>query len=137
MGAGPQHAAVNFTQAPYLSYLPANPLAGFSPEPSGAGHTQEEWIAQLTASGIPCGRINSVSQALSDPHTVAREMVRTLHHPTAGDVKTLGIPFRFSDTPASVRRVPPTLGQHTEQVLRDVLKLSDARIAELRTAKVI
>jgi crotonobetainyl-CoA:carnitine CoA-transferase CaiB-like acyl-CoA transferase len=49
----------------------------------------------------------------------------------------LGIPFRFSDTPASVRRAPPTLGQHTEQVLRDVLHLSDARIAALRAEKVI
>ena len=45
--AGPQHAAVNFTQAPYLSFLPANPLAGFSPEPTGTGHTQKDWIAQF------------------------------------------------------------------------------------------
>jgi crotonobetainyl-CoA:carnitine CoA-transferase CaiB-like acyl-CoA transferase len=99
--------------------------------------TAEEWIVQLGASGIPCGRINSVSQALSDPHTAAREMVRTMHHPTSGEVKMLGIPFRFSATPPSVRRAPPTLGQHTEQVLRDVLSLSDARIGELRAAKVI
>jgi succinate---hydroxymethylglutarate CoA-transferase len=95
------------------------------------------WIERLTAAGIPCGRINSVAQALSDPHTIAREMVRSVQHPTAGEVKMLGIPFRFSDTPASVRRAPPTLGQHTEQVLRDLLKLSDARIDELRAAKVI
>ena len=99
--------------------------------------TAESWLAILTEAGIPCGRINSVEQALNDPHTVAREMVRSVQHPTAGDVKMLGIPFRFSDTPASVRRAPPTLGQHTEQVLRDVLKLSDARIGELRAAKVI
>jgi len=97
----------------------------------------ENWIATLGAGGIPCGRINSVAQALSDPHTIAREMVRTVQHPTAGDVKLLGIPFRFSDTPPSVRRAPPTLGQHTEQVLRDALNLSDARIDELRAAKVI
>ena len=45
--AGPQHAAVNFTQAPYMSFLPANPLAGFSPEPTGTGHTQQDWIAQF------------------------------------------------------------------------------------------
>jgi succinate--hydroxymethylglutarate CoA-transferase len=95
------------------------------------------WLAKLTETGIPCGRINSVAQALSDPHTVAREMVRTVQHPTAGAVKMLGIPFRFSDTPASIRRPPPLLGQHTEQVLRDVLQLSDGRIAELRSAKVI
>jgi crotonobetainyl-CoA:carnitine CoA-transferase CaiB-like acyl-CoA transferase len=97
----------------------------------------DEWIAKLGGAGIPCGRINSVAQALSDPHTIAREMVRTVQHPTAGEVKMLGIPFRFSDTPASVRRAPPTLGQHTEQVLRDVLNLSDARIAALRAEKVI
>ena len=97
----------------------------------------EAWLARLTEAGIPCGRINSVAQALSDPHTAAREMVRSVQHPTAGEVKMLGIPFRFSDTPASIRRAPPTLGQHTEQVLRDVLKLSDARISELRAAKVI
>jgi crotonobetainyl-CoA:carnitine CoA-transferase CaiB-like acyl-CoA transferase len=97
----------------------------------------DTWLARLTEAGIACGRINSVAQALSDPHTAAREMVRSVQHPTAGEVKMLGIPFRFSDTPASVRRAPPTLGQHTEQVLRDLLKLSDARISELRTAKII
>jgi succinate--hydroxymethylglutarate CoA-transferase len=99
--------------------------------------TADSWIERLTAAGIPCGRINSVAEALSAPHTVAREMVRSVQHPTAGEVKMLGIPFRFSDTPASIRRAPPTLGQHTEQVLRDVLKLSDNVIDELRTAKVI
>jgi crotonobetainyl-CoA:carnitine CoA-transferase CaiB-like acyl-CoA transferase len=97
----------------------------------------EAWIEKLTAAGIPCGRINSVAQALADPHTAAREMVVTMNHPTAGEVKTVGIPFRFSETPASVRRPPPTLGQHTEQVLRDVLDVSETRIAELRAAKVI
>ena len=95
------------------------------------------WIEKLTTAGIPCGRINSVAQALSDPHTVAREMVYTVAHPTAGEIRTLGVPMRFSATPASVRRAPPTIGQHTEQVLREVVKLSDARIAELRAAKVI
>ena len=97
----------------------------------------EGWLAKLAAAGIPCGRINSVAQALNDPHTAAREMVRAVKHPTAGDLKMLGIPFRFSATPASVRRPPPTLGQHTEQVLRDELGLSAERIAALRTEKII
>jgi crotonobetainyl-CoA:carnitine CoA-transferase CaiB-like acyl-CoA transferase len=99
--------------------------------------TAEAWIAKLTAAGIPCGRINSVAQALSAPHTVAREMVRAVKHPTAGDVKLLGIPFRMSGTPASVRCAPPTLGQHTEQVLREELGLSAERIAQLRAEGVI
>ncbi|MBM3372904.1 MAG: CoA transferase, partial [Betaproteobacteria bacterium] len=60
-----------------------------------------------------------------------------VEHPTAGTVKMLGIPFRFSDTPASIRRAPPLLGQHTEAVLREELGFSDARIAALRQEKVI
>ena len=95
------------------------------------------WLAKLGENGIPCGRINSVAQALNDPHTLAREMVRNVPHPVAGDVKMLGIPFRFSDTPPSVRRPPPTLGQHTDEILRDVVKLPDGRIEALRAERVI
>jgi crotonobetainyl-CoA:carnitine CoA-transferase CaiB-like acyl-CoA transferase len=97
----------------------------------------ETWIEQLMAAGIPCGRINNVAQALAAPHAIARDMVTTVEHPTAGPVKMLGIPFRFSDTPASIRRAPPLLGQHTEAVLREELGFSDTRIAELRAEKVI
>ncbi len=97
----------------------------------------EIWITKLMAVGIPCGRINSVAQALAAPHAIAREMVTSVEHPTAGSVKMLGIPFRFSDTPASIRRAPPLLGQHTEAVLREELGFSDARITELRAEKVI
>jgi formyl-CoA transferase len=102
-----------------------------------AGDGAEAWLGKLGRAGIPCGRINSVAQALADPHTAARDMVRTVEHPTAGEVKLLGIPFRFSGTPASVRRAPPTLGQHTEQVLREELGLSDERIAGLRAENII
>jgi formyl-CoA transferase len=102
-----------------------------------AGDDAEAWLGKLGRAGIPCGRINSVAQALADPHTAARDMVRTVEHPTAGEVKLLGIPFRFSGTPASVRRAPPTLGQHTEQVLREELGLSDERIAGLRAENII
>ncbi|MBX3664075.1 MAG: CoA transferase [Burkholderiales bacterium] len=97
----------------------------------------ERWIEKLTAAGIPCGRINSVAQALAAPHAVARGMVTEVEHPTAGAVKMLGIPFCFSDTPPSIRRAPPLLGQHTEAVLREELGFSDARITELRKEKVI
>lgn len=97
----------------------------------------ETWIEKLTAAGIPCGRINSVAQALAAPHAIARDMVTSVEHPTAGSIKMLGIPFRFSDTPASIRRAPPLLGQHTEAVLREELGFSDARINTLRAEKVI
>jgi crotonobetainyl-CoA:carnitine CoA-transferase CaiB-like acyl-CoA transferase len=95
------------------------------------------WLDTLTAAGIPCGRINSVAQALNAEHTAAREMVRSVQHPAAGELRMLGIPFRFSATPASVRRPPPTLGQDTEQVLQEELGLPAERIAALRAEKII
>jgi crotonobetainyl-CoA:carnitine CoA-transferase CaiB-like acyl-CoA transferase len=95
------------------------------------------WIGKLQAVGVPCGPINSVSQALNDPHTQARRMVETVAHPTIGDLKMVGIPFKFGDTPASVRRPPPTLGQHTEEILGRELGLDTAAIAALRQNKVI
>lgn len=97
----------------------------------------EQWIDTLRAAGIPCGRINSVAQALADPQTAAREMVRTVQHPSAGDIRMLGVPFRFSATPAAIRRAPPTLSQHTDEVLMHELGYSAERIAGLRRAGVI
>src|SRR5262245_48882264 len=95
------------------------------------------WIEKLRAAGVPCGPINSVAEALSDPHTLARDMVRTISHPAVGELKTVGIPFRLNDTPAAIRRPPPLLGEHTDEVLRGELGLSAERIAALRAQKVI
>jgi crotonobetainyl-CoA:carnitine CoA-transferase CaiB-like acyl-CoA transferase len=95
------------------------------------------WLGKLMAVGVPCGRINSVADALDDPHTQARDMIETVEHPTIGALKMLGIPFKFSDTACSVRRAPPTLGQHNDEILSGELGLSEQAIAELRAAKVI
>jgi succinate---hydroxymethylglutarate CoA-transferase len=97
----------------------------------------DAWLAKLKAAGIPCGRINSVAQALDDPHTAARAMIETIEHATVGALKMLGIPFKFSDTACSVRRPPPSLGEHSEEILADELGLDDKAIAELRREKVI
>jgi crotonobetainyl-CoA:carnitine CoA-transferase CaiB-like acyl-CoA transferase len=96
----------------------------------------DAWLGKLKAAGVPCGKINSVAAALDDPHTVARQMVETVEHPTIGPLKMLGIPFKFSDTECSVRRAPPTLGQHSDEVLGE-LGLDTATIAKLRQDKVI
>ena len=95
------------------------------------------WIAKLRAVGVPCGPINTVAKALNDPHTLAREMVRTVNHPAAGELKLVGIPFRMNGTPAAVRRPPPLLGQHTDEVLGTELGVGGERLAQLRAAKVI
>ena len=101
------------------------------------GDVAAAWIARLQAAGVPCGRINAVSQALEDPHTAARRMVETVEHPTIGTLRLLGIPFKLHDTPATVRRPPPTLGQHTEEILREECGMTGERIGELRALKVI
>ena len=101
------------------------------------GGKTASWIEKLRAAGVPCGPINSVGEALNDPHTLARDMVRSVRHPTAGDLRMVGIPFRLNGTPAAIRRAPPLLGQHTEEVLSGELGMSEARIAQLRAEKVI
>ncbi len=99
--------------------------------------TADNWLAKLKAAGVPCGRINTVAEALADPQTEARHMIETVPHPTIGDLKLVGLPYKFSDTPASVRRPPPLLGEHTAEILADELGLDAAAIAALRDDKVI
>jgi len=99
--------------------------------------TTATWIARLRAVGVPCGPINSVAEALNDPHTLARDMVREVEHARAGTVKMVGIPFRMNGTPASIRRPPPLLGEHTDEVLGRELGISAERIAELREGKIV
>jgi len=95
------------------------------------------WIEKLRAVGVPCGPINTVADALNDPHTLARDMVRTVSHPTAGELRLVGIPFRMNGTPATIRRPPPILGEHTDEVLGTELGLSGERLAQLRADKVV
>ena len=97
----------------------------------------DAWLAKLKAAGIPCGKINSVAEALDDAQTAARRMIETIEHPATGVLKMLGIPFKFSATACSVRRPPPTLGQHSEEILAGELGLDEKAIAELRRAKVV
>ena len=98
--------------------------------------TRTEWSADLEAKGIPCVPINSVAEALASPQTTARGMVTTVEHPTAGELDLTGVPFRMFGTPAVIRRPPPTLGQHSREVLAGELGLDAAAISELVAAGV-
>jgi formyl-CoA transferase/CoA:oxalate CoA-transferase len=94
--------------------------------------TVGHWIAALTAGGIPCGAVRNLDQVFSDPQVLERAMVVALNHPVAGAIRALGVPVKMNDTPGSVRTPPPTLGQHTEQVLTQDLGYEHSAIEQLR-----
>ena len=97
----------------------------------------EEWEALLLASGIPVGAINSIAQVVEHPQVQARGALVELDHPRAGKVRMVGAPMRLSETPGSVRAPAPALGEHTEEVLRELLGLGAEEIAALRAAGAI
>jgi formyl-CoA transferase len=84
------------------------------------GEARAHWLARLDAEGVPSGPINTYAEALSDPHTLARNMVIDLMHPGAGPIKALGVPVKLSDTPGAVDRPAPLLGQHTAEILTEL-----------------
>jgi crotonobetainyl-CoA:carnitine CoA-transferase CaiB-like acyl-CoA transferase len=92
--------------------------------------TRAEWQVLLDEAGVPAGPVNSIGEALTQPQVAAREMVVELEHPKMGRFKTLGCPIKFSQTPSSVDRPPPLLGEHTREVLKDV-GYDDKEIDEL------
>jgi crotonobetainyl-CoA:carnitine CoA-transferase CaiB-like acyl-CoA transferase len=95
-----------------------------------------EWTDRLNAAGVPAGPVNTVPAALEQPQIAAREMVVEVEHPVAGMLRMLGTPLKLSAQPASIRRPPPVLGQHTDEILAEA-GYPAARIAELREAGVI
>ena len=83
-------------------------------------HPRAYWNELLTRAGVPCGSVRDVPDALADPQLMARNMIEAVHHAAAGTIKVLGVPIKLSETPGSVRTAPPTLGQHTAQVLAEI-----------------
>lgn len=97
----------------------------------------EEWEALLLANGIPVGAINSIAQVVEHPQVRARGALVDMEHPRAGKIQMVGVPVRLSDTPGAVRTPAPTLGEHTDEVLGDLLGLGRGEIDELRRAGAI
>ena len=90
-----------------------------------------DWIREFEAAGVPVGPVNRIGDMLADPQVAAHEMVLEVEHPRAGRMKTLGAPIKFSETPGSVRRPAPLLGEHTREVLTQ-LGYSGAQIETLQ-----
>jgi crotonobetainyl-CoA:carnitine CoA-transferase CaiB-like acyl-CoA transferase len=99
--------------------------------------TRADWIALLESVGVPCGPINDLDEVFANEQVRARGMEIALPHPTAGNVKLVRNPMRMSATPATSDKAPPLLGEHTDEVLRDVLGKNDEEIAALRAGGVV
>ena len=97
----------------------------------------DDWLNLLEPEGIPCGRINSIDEALSDPQVIHRQMRTQALHSSLGEINLLGSPLKLSETPGEVRRAPPVLGEDTDQVLREVLGYEDSAISALQADGVV
>jgi formyl-CoA transferase len=94
--------------------------------------TKAEWIALLEKANVPCGPINNFQEVFENEQVKARDIQINVPHPTTGTMKLVASPMRLSKTPVEVRMAPPTLGQHTDEILRERLGLSAQDILLLR-----
>ncbi|MGE5124524.1 MAG: CoA transferase, partial [Acidobacteriaceae bacterium] len=95
------------------------------------------WTSMLEEAGVPCGPINSIDQLLADPQVQAREMVVEVPHPSAGSIKMIASPLKIPTTSVQVRLPPPLLGEHTEQILHELLGYDQQTITSLYTDQVV
>jgi len=99
--------------------------------------TTEEWIDILEGQGLPCAPINTIDKVVRDPNINYRKMVVEVDQPGVGPLRIVGSPFHLSETPGQVREPAPLLGQHTEEILLDLLGYSVARVEELIEQEVV
>jgi crotonobetainyl-CoA:carnitine CoA-transferase CaiB-like acyl-CoA transferase len=101
-----------------------------------AENSTDHWVKRLESVDILCAPVRTLAEALQDEQTLVNQMIVEMEHPTAGRVRALEAPIHLSGTPATVRRVPPRLGEHNAEVLRDH-GFSDVQIAGLTEAGVL
>ena len=99
--------------------------------------TTNEWLDIFEKADVPAAPVNDLSTAFRELKEISPDMVQVVKHPAAGNLHLLGVPFKFSKSGGDIRRPPPMLGEHTEEVLRDVLNLETHEIAQLRAKKVV
>lgn len=99
--------------------------------------TTQAWIEILEAADIPCAPVNDLRTAFAELAQTSPAMTQVVNHPGLGKLSQLGVPFKFSECEGDIRRPPPMLGEHNEEVLKGLLNRSDTDVAALRAAKVI
>ncbi len=102
-----------------------------------ATKTCDEWVDLFVEASVPCGPVNNMQRLFADPQIRHRGMVAEVPHPTIGTLRLTGIPIKYSETPSAVRLPPPLLGEHTEEVLTDVLAYPPEKINALRQQGVV
>jgi crotonobetainyl-CoA:carnitine CoA-transferase CaiB-like acyl-CoA transferase len=105
-------------------------------KPLFAQRTLAVWIAVLEAANVPCGPINRIDQVFADPQAIARGLTIAMQHAT-GPMNLVASPLRLSGTPPEYRHAPPLLGEHTDEILKDMLAIQPAEIARLRDAGIV
>ncbi|MFC2034732.1 CaiB/BaiF CoA transferase family protein [Chloroflexota bacterium] len=96
----------------------------------------QEWLAELEQVGIPCGPVNTIDKVAADPQILAREMIAEVHHTKAGSFKVANTPIKLSRTPSKLERASPDLGEHTKEILRKFLEMTEQDLLDLENAKV-
>ncbi|QSZ29081.1 hypothetical protein DSL72_003591 [Monilinia vaccinii-corymbosi] len=92
----------------------------------------KEWLDTFEGSGLPYAAINDIQGTLNHEHVLARDMVKEMDHEYCGPIKMVNTPVKYSESKASIRTAPPMLGQHTDEILRDVLGMNESEIEALK-----
>lgn len=99
--------------------------------------TTAEWLEILEGSGMPYAAVNDVKDTLEHEHTIARKMVTEVEHESCGKIKVVNTPVKYSGSNVGIRSAPPTLGQHTNYVLKEVLGMNEEKVEKLKTQGVV
>jgi crotonobetainyl-CoA:carnitine CoA-transferase CaiB-like acyl-CoA transferase len=99
--------------------------------------SRSDWFSALEPAGVPCGPINNMAEVFADPQVHHRGLRVEVPHPLSGTISQVANPIRFSETPIEYAAAPPTLGEHTRQILQNHLKMDDDQVANLAAAGVI
>ena len=99
--------------------------------------SKTDWLSSLEAAKVPCGPINNMAEVFTDPHVRSRDMINHWTHASGGEMDLVASPLKLRGTPVRRDRPPPTMGQHTDEVLHEVLGMDAAELAALRARQII